>query len=201
MNHFEELAKAIETSHTVGIERWPKYIDECANNGGKVFVIGNGGSSAIASHFAGDLMKAAWDGTSHKKPLVICLSDNTPIMTATANDTGHDRMFSNQLKYYSASKDDILIAISSSGNSQNIILAVLRALKTKMKVLTMTGFAFNNSVKEMVTGPEDIGTAMEHHLDQIWAASDCYEVVEDIHHMCMHGVIRGYKQLMNGWPA
>jgi D-sedoheptulose 7-phosphate isomerase len=111
---------------------------EAHRAGRQVFVFGNGGSSATASHMACDLAK----GTvmpGKKRFKVICLSDNIPLMTAWANDTSYDNIFSEQLDNL-VSAGDVVIGISGSGNSPNVLNALRLARARKAKTIGLTGF-------------------------------------------------------------
>jgi D-sedoheptulose 7-phosphate isomerase len=104
----------------------------------RIYVIGNGGSSAIASHMVNDL------GTGLRRRDIInfdivSLADNTPVGTAIANDIGYENIFYMQLKGL-LKKDDVIIAISCSGNSANIIKAVTYAREIGSTVIGCTGF-------------------------------------------------------------
>lgn len=102
-----------------------------------VFVIGNGGSSSTASHFVCDLLKTSINNTQPRFRAQ-CLTDNTPVMTAWANDVSYDDIFSEQLKNF-VKEGDILIAISCSGNSPNILKAVEDAKRREIKTIGLTG--------------------------------------------------------------
>ncbi|RMG45103.1 MAG: SIS domain-containing protein, partial [Candidatus Dadabacteria bacterium] len=104
-----------------------------------VFIFGNGGSAAAASHFATDLAK---DRFGDKRYLfkVMSLVDNTPLITATANDYGYEEIFLRQLKLY-LKPDDLVIAISSSGNSENVIRATSFARESGAKTWGIVGFS------------------------------------------------------------
>jgi len=104
-----------------------------------VFVIGNGGSASNASHFAEDLSKQAIPEQCRKRFRVLSLVDNIAFITAIANDLSYERIFDVQLRQF-ASKGDVLVAISGSGNSPNIISGVKYARQFKMKVIGITGF-------------------------------------------------------------
>jgi len=111
-----------------------------ANN--QVFVAGNGGSASTASHIACDLGKGILSNPHdnlEKRLRVISLTDNVPIMTAYANDISYDEIFSQQLKNL-LKEDDVLIAISASGNSLNVVHAAEYAKSKGAKVIGMTGF-------------------------------------------------------------
>jgi D-sedoheptulose 7-phosphate isomerase len=90
--------------------------------GATVFVFGNGGSAATASHFAVDLAKGLVDGVRPRLK-VIALTDNVPLLTAYGNDTSYDRVFAEQLANF-VEPGDIAIAISGSGNSPNVLAAI-----------------------------------------------------------------------------
>jgi D-sedoheptulose 7-phosphate isomerase len=109
------------------------------------FVIGNGGSGSNASHFCEDVgkgtLKLPEDLTSNKKRFkILSLTDNTPYILAWANDEGYDRVFVEQLKNL-ASPGDLLVAISGSGNSKNVLAAVEWANAHDLKTFGCTGFS------------------------------------------------------------
>ena len=109
-----------------------------------VFVCGNGGSGSNASHFCEDMGKCTlrredYDNDKKKRLRILSLTDNTPYILAWANDEGFERVFAEQLKNL-ASPGDLLIAISGSGNSPNILRAVDWANKNGLKTFGCTGF-------------------------------------------------------------
>ncbi|MDP7024915.1 MAG: SIS domain-containing protein [Kiritimatiellia bacterium] len=104
-----------------------------------VYIIGNGGSAANASHFSEDLAKGALQDEWEKRFRVHSLTDNTPFITAIGNDLGYDRIFKFQLRQF-AEAGDVLIAISGSGNSPNIIEAVDWAREHDIDIISFTGF-------------------------------------------------------------
>jgi D-sedoheptulose 7-phosphate isomerase len=119
-------------------------IYECYEHRRTVFVIGNGGSGSNASHFCEDLGKGTlrredFDNDSKKRLRVLSLTDNTPYILAWGNDEGFDRVFLEQLKNL-ANPGDLLVAISGSGNSPNILRAVEWANKNGLKTFGCTGF-------------------------------------------------------------
>ena len=108
--------------------------------GRQVFVIGNGGSAANASHFAQDLAKGTLASPNQIKRLrAHSLTDNLPFMSALANDEGYEAVFVQQLRTY-GNKGDVLISISGSGNSPNILSAVRYANEQGMHSVGITGF-------------------------------------------------------------
>jgi len=120
-------------------------IYDCYQHGRTVFLCGNGGSGSNASHFCEDLGKGTlrredFDNDKKKRLRVISLTDNTPYILAWANDEGFERVFVEQLKNL-ANPGDLLIAISGSGNSPNVLRAVEWANKSGLKTFGCTGFS------------------------------------------------------------
>lgn len=122
-------------------------IDECKDillraysDDSNIYIIGNGGSAANASHFAQDLAKGCRGGLdSSKRFRALSLTDNIPFITALANDDGYQCVYEQQLRTY-AKSGDVLIAISGSGNSPNIIQAVVWANDNGLATVGVTGF-------------------------------------------------------------
>ncbi len=117
---------------------------DCYGRGKTIFVIGNGGSGSNASHFCedigkGTLRKKDFDDDAKKRFRILSLTDNTPYILAWGNDEGFDRVFLEQLKNL-AGEGDLLIAISGSGNSPNILRAVEWANRRGLATFGCTGF-------------------------------------------------------------
>lgn len=126
------------------VEALSEAIFDCYRHGRIVFICGNGGSGSNASHFCEDLGKGSlrrqdFDDESRRRLRVISLTDNTPYILAWGNDEGFDRVFVEQLKNL-ASPGDLLIAISGSGNSPNILRAVEWANRHDLNTFGCTGF-------------------------------------------------------------
>jgi D-sedoheptulose 7-phosphate isomerase len=119
LQFFSELLTAIDLDAVCSVvER----LREVRDSGGTVYTAGNGGSASTAAHLANDLGKAA--KSSGRTPFrVLSLVDNVPWMTALANDEGYERVFAGQLENF-AREGDVLIVISASGNSPNLVEAV-----------------------------------------------------------------------------
>lgn len=139
-----------------------------------IFVIGNGGSSATASHFVCDLLKTS---INENKPRFRAqsLTDNTPVMTAWANDISYNNIFSEQLKNF-VEDGDIIIAISCSGNSTNVLNAVKEAKKRGIKTIGLTGKSgeLNNIVDLCIAIPssnilliEGIHSVLLHYITEV----------------------------------
>lgn len=147
------------------IDAIAKALEKAEKKGKQVFVMGNGGSAATASHIATD-----WSKTAERvgKPLIRCISlnDNAAFMTAIANDLGYDEVFVRQLKNL-LQPNDIVVIISGSGNSPNVIKAAEYAKQIGAVTIGMTGFS-GGKLRKMV----DICF----HVD-----SDQYGVIEDLH--------------------
>lgn len=110
------------------------------NEGRMVFIIGNGGSAANASHFAQDLAKGTRKTLETGKRIkALSLTDNLAFITALSNDDGYETIFEQQLMTY-AKKEDVLIAISGSGNSPNLIQAIIWANENDLTTIGITGF-------------------------------------------------------------
>jgi D-sedoheptulose 7-phosphate isomerase len=115
-------------------------LEDAYKNEKFVFVIGNGGSAANASHFAQDLAKGTKFKIDQSKRLkALSLTDNLPFITAQGNDEGYESIFVEQLKTY-AKPGDYLVAISGSGNSPNILKAVDWANEKGLTTIGITGF-------------------------------------------------------------
>jgi D-sedoheptulose 7-phosphate isomerase len=141
-HYLESLKSVLDRMPLEPIDQMLAAIEAAHADGKQIFVIGNGGSAATASHMMNDLCKgtlghkgdAPW-----KRFKVMALTDNVSLMTAWANDTNYNTVFSEPLKNF-ANRGDLLIAISASGNSPNIIAAVETAKQIGVKVIGFTGF-------------------------------------------------------------
>jgi len=133
-----------------------QYLSKTKNN---IFVFGNGGSAAIADHFAVDMTKNA-----NKRTFSL---NTAPLITCLANDFGYELWMQKSLEMY-ANESDIVFLISSSGNSRNVVNACNYANSMNMKTITFTGFEKNNSLRS-------IGST------NFWVDSKSYNIVENIH--------------------
>lgn len=128
--------EAIQKINEEGIASVIEILDKCRRQHRQVFLIGNGGSAATATHFANDLGK----GASALEPRfrVLSLTDNVSWITALANDLNYSRVFVEQLKNY-AQPGDVLVAFSGSGNSPSVLAAVEWAGKNGCTTIGITG--------------------------------------------------------------
>ena len=145
--------------------------------GRQVFIMGNGGSASTVTHFVCDLAKnTRREGLPHFR--VIGLTDNMAIFSAYANDEGYDRVFSQQLANL-IRPNDIVIGISASGNSANVLNGIDEAKKNQAKTIAFTGFD-GGRLRPMVD--------IDIHVD-----SNIIEHVEDIHLMLEHMIVKTLK--------
>jgi D-sedoheptulose 7-phosphate isomerase len=155
-------------------------LQDARTRGSNVFIMGNGGSASTASHFVCDLAKnTRYEGMPHFK--VIGLTDNMAIFSAYANDEGYENVFSQQLANLIQPRD-VVIGISASGNSKNVLNAMEEAHKHEAVTIGFTGFD-GGRLGSMV----DIN---------IHVKSDIIEHVEDIHLMLEHIVVKTIKERM-----
>lgn len=137
-----------------------------------IFVFGNGGSAALASHFVCDLAKGTVNG-SGKRFRVIALTDNVPLMTAWANDSNYENIFAEQLANF-VSPRDVAFAISGSGNSANVLKALRVAKQAGSTTIGLTGFA---------------GGKMRALCDAcIIVPSENMQIIEDLHLCVAHSL-------------
>lgn len=118
------------------IEKASFLITNSLKSGGKLILFGNGGSAADAQHIAAEFVGKY--NLSRKGLPAISLTTNSSAVTAIGNDLGYDKVFSRQLEAL-ATKKDIIVAISTSGNSKNVITAINLARKNKIKTIALTG--------------------------------------------------------------
>lgn len=139
-DHVERTADILQRFDYSAVAKLVSRLFEAYESGQRVFVIGNGGSGATASHFAEDLAKGTVAEMGVQKRLrVSSLTDNVPFITALGNDWGFETVFREQLVTL-ASADDVLIAFSGSGNSPNVINAVKWASDNGLFTVGVTGY-------------------------------------------------------------
>ncbi len=170
--YWRELASIMQAMSFDMLAKAAEMLLDCYRRGSTVFILGNGGSAATASHFACDLAK----GTQVRGlPAfrVISLNDNVPLMSAWANDTNYERIFAEQLSTL-VRADDLVITISASGNSPNILAAAKMARKADATVLALTG--------------QDGGKLSRLADFTIYISSSSIEQVEDAHLVIAHSL-------------
>jgi len=137
-SYSKKLQTVLEKSDWSEIEELASDMQKCWKDGRRVFLCGNGGSAGNAIHLANDFLYGIAKQTGGGLR-VLALSDNPSIITCLANDLSYDHIFSEQLAVQ-AEKGDLLIALSGSGNSPNIILAIEQAKKMQVKSFAILGF-------------------------------------------------------------
>ena len=190
MNYFEMVIDALGTINKDKLAEFLEVIsrqDEAQNQSPAIF-FGNGGSAAIANHIVADLSKGIFEDNSGWCYPCISLCSNSPLMTAISNDIGYDKLFSRQLEYLAFKKADV-IAISSSGNSANVIEGLISAKKIGYKTFALVGFDGGRVLKENLA---DIII----HIN-----SNNYGVVEDCHMMILHMLTQEIRKFLSPDPS
>lgn len=134
LNYLKDILDKINLEE---VDNFVNILNEARNQEASVFFIGNGGSAATASHFANDIAIGTNDYVLPYK--AVSLTDNNAIITAIGNDHGYDQIFIRQLKIF-GKPNDVLVGISASGNSQNIINAFNYATEIEMHTIAITAF-------------------------------------------------------------
>lgn len=187
-DYLDRVRREIERLDVGQIEAFSQLVEAAYHAGRLVFIIGNGGSGANASHLCEDLAKCTLrDFETQKRLRVLSLTDNAPWLTAVANDLAYDRVFVEQLKNL-ATPGDVLLAISGSGNSPNILKAVEWANAHGMTTLGITGFG-GGRLREMAARNLHVGV-------------DDMGIVESLHQVVFHWVIDDlYRRISGPVPA
>jgi len=179
-DYMKEIQRGFESIDLVELETIVAILNDAIINQRTIFTCGNGGSAAIADHFVCDFLMGTSAGAS-VQPMIHSLVSNTPAVTAVANDIGYEDIFSFQLNRFGR-EDDVLLSVSSSGNSPNIIKAIETAKSKEIKVISLVGF----------TG----GAAKKISDNCIHIPCNNYGIVEDMHHSLMH-MLAMYIRLTN----
>jgi phosphoheptose isomerase len=179
-SYAEQVAKGFASIDRALLSKACDLMDVTYAQGGTVYVCGNGGSAAISNHFHCDHLKGVQTDTA-LKPRVVSLSSTVETLTAIANDISYDEVFAYQLKTL-ADPGDLLVTVSSSGDSENVVRAAAWARENHVGVISFTGFAGGRTASLA-----DVNL----HVD-----ADNYGVVEDVHQSIMH-VLAQYLRLKN----
>ncbi len=178
-DYLSKLKQALGSLNLDDVKKVAELLLSAKQSGGQIFILGNGGSASTSSHFACDLGKGTLKNhydDEEKRFRVVSLTDNVALLTAYANDLAYEDVFSQQLKNI-LREGDVVIAISASGNSPNVLRAVEFANKTNAKTVGFTGFD-GGKLKEMV----DLCVHVQ---------SNHYGRVEDVHLILEH-IITSY---------
>jgi D-sedoheptulose 7-phosphate isomerase len=181
-NYRRLLIETLEALDLQSVAAMEDAFAQAHQSGNRIFTMGNGGSGASASHAAGDFIKGASYGLDQRFKM-ICLNDNLPSMMAIANDIGWDDIFVEPLKNY-VEPGDVVIGISGSGNSRNVLKAIAYAQSIGAVTIGMTGFS-GGKLKSMV----DIS---------VHSPADDMEVAEDVHMAVFNMVKKGMMSRLMG---
>lgn len=168
--YVEDISFEIRKLDKTSLEKAILLLKNSIQNEKTIFVCGNGGSAAISNHYICDYLKLIRTNTKYK-PKVISLSSNLELITAISNDISYSEIFSYQLESL-AKKGDLLILVSSSGNSTNIIKAINVCKKKGVKTLGFSGFSGGKLKKK-------VNCCIHLNLNN-------YGKTEDSHHILMH---------------
>jgi len=171
-DYFLKVSDTLQYIDTVAIVSLADLLLKSRVNGNSIFIFGNGGSGATASHVTGDFLKGISYGLE-KRFRVQCLNDNLSGMMAISNDLSYEEIFIEPLKGF-LSKDDVVIGISGSGNSVNVVKALEYARSSGARTVAFCGFN-GGKIKEIA----DI---------VIHAPVHDMEVTEDIHIIIFHAI-------------
>ncbi len=170
--YISHLQTAISAIPVDRIERTKELLLDAYEDERQIFILGNGGSASTASHFACDLSKGTINGNG-KRFKVISLTDNVALITAWANDSGYENVFKEQLESLMR-PGDVVIGISASGNSKNVLNAMEYAKSMDCVTIGFAGF-----------GGGQLATMVD---ECIVVESDRYGAVEDVHLMLEHTI-------------
>ncbi len=174
----EEMARAVKSIEPAMVEHAAATLADAYLRGARIFSCGNGGSASVANHMQCDHVKGIGTGTD-LSPHVLSLSANVELLTAIANDTGYENVFVYQVQAQSQ-PGDVVLAVSSSGRSPNIVRVLTWAREHGLRTIAVTGF--------------DGGPARA--IAEVSVHVDCtnYGIVEDLHQSIMHALAQYIRQ-------
>ena len=172
--YLNKINESIFSIDNKNVEKAIVQIEKTIKKKNTIFVCGNGGSAAIANHYVCDYLKFLRQKTNYK-PKVISFSNSIETITAISNDLDYKHIFSYQAESL-CKKNDLIIIISSSGNSKNIIELLNYTKKKKIKTIGFSGFK---------------GGVLKKKSDiSIHIKTDNYGTAEDTHHILMHAILQ-----------
>lgn len=177
-SYLDRLLKTLDGMPVDDIARLSDMLYRAYTDGKQVFILGNGGSASTASHMAADLGKNTI-GPNMRRFRIMSLNDNIPLLTALSNDLGYENMFAEQLQNL-IQPGDVLIVITGSGNSPNVLNAMEYAQSRSAQVAALLGFGG--------------GKAAELSDLNVLIDSDDYGVVEDAHLIVNHILVEHFRQ-------
>ncbi len=170
VDYYERFVQALREFDRTPMAAICDTLERVRDDGGTVWVAGNGGSAAIADHTVCDATKGTYvDGANPLRS--VSLSANGPMVTALANDLSYEDVFREQLVYYLGPKDAVLL-VSSSGNSPNVVAACRYAKEQGVPTIAFVGFEGG-----------ELGRLADH---TVWIPAKNYGIVEDAHQSLMH---------------
>jgi len=175
-NFFSIISKKTKDLNHEYLYSTVSLIESTRQNNGKVIIVGNGGSAAIASHFAVDLTKVAGIRSVN--------FNESSLLTCFSNDFGYENWIEKAIDFY-ADNNDLIILISSSGRSQNMINGAKKSIEKELKLVTLTGFNEDNKLKKM-------GEV------NFWVDSEVYNVIENVHQIWLLSIIDFIIEKQNG---
>ena len=182
-SYFSELEQMVRAISRPDLERVLSLLENVYRSGHRIFIIGNGGSAATASHFALDLAKnTIMAGAPRLK--AISLTDHVPLITAWSNDTAYEHIFAEQLANM-IEPGDLVIGISASGNSPNVINALLLARQYRAFTVGLLG-ARGGKMKDMVDA-------------YVLAPGQNIEQEEDAHLILAHVITRHMREVVRSY--
>lgn len=167
INYYQKINQALGKIDSSLLVKIAEKINITAKESKKIIIAGNGGSAAIASHVAVDFTKAA--------QIRAINFNEADLITCFANDYGYENWLVEAIRAY-ADEGDLLILVSSSGKSENIINAAKEASNRGLQLVTLSGFAYDNPLK-------DLGEV------NLWADSSEYNIVEMTHHIWLLAIV------------
>lgn len=173
--YFEELRRVVTGLSRDGIDQIAATLVNAYESGRMVYTFGNGGSASLASHFACDLGKGTAHCNGGKRFRVLALTDNLPTLTAWANDSSYEDVFSEQLRNF-VQAQDVAFAISGSGNSKNVLNALQVAREAGATTVGISGFEGGE-----MKGLCDICVVVP---------SNNMQIIEDLHLAMAHSIFR-----------
>ena len=167
INYYSKFNRLLNDVDYIKFENVQKLIFKIKKNKKKLIIVGNGGSAAMASHVSVDFTKIG---------KIRCVNFNeADLLTCFSNDYGYEHWVSNALNFY-ADKGDLIILISSSGKSKNIVNGAKTALKKKCELITFSGFDRNNTLSKL-------------GKYNFWVNSKNYNIIENIHQVWLLSIV------------
>lgn len=166
-NIYDEIKDKLDQTDISSLEKISKTLISTSKKKKKIIILGNGGSAAIASHVSVDLTKNAGIKSIN--------FNESDLITCFSNDFGYKKVFSKSLEFY-ADNGDVVIIVSSSGRSENILEAAHFCKKNKLILFTFTGFSKSNPLSKL----GDIN---------LWVNSRAYNIIENVHQIWLLSIV------------